>query len=165
MEAGTDADFSLVTDMPMALPEQFSFTVDAPEGIDVEFGGSTAASHQTLINGLPEGSYTLPFTVSLDEDLAEGDYDITFTLDRTGDPSIFDGNPLATPATLTVSLSVSEAGTNPGGPIGTGKTGGGDGHDWPGLALVMGIVAGVFLLGLTGSLAIRMRSTMSGTRH
>ena len=156
MRAGTSQPFALATTLPVALPDELSLTADVSDGISVDFdnGGETDGTYQTLIEGLPAGPSSLPFAVSVDKSVAKGTYDLVFTLDRTGDSSIFDGNPIATPNTFTVSLEVSAVGHNPGGGIGTGLTGGGEDR-----SPVGAIAGGSALVALTilGTLALRRR--------
>ena len=109
MDQGDSAKFSLDTDLPIELPEDFTFTVEAPDGIEIEYGTPSAGREFPItIEGFPAGESTLPFTVSVGDDVEAGEYELVFTLDRNGVYSVFDGNPLPTPATLTVELTVGD---------------------------------------------------------
>ena len=119
MEAGTTERFSLDTDLPIALPENFIFTVDAPDGVTIEYGDrSSARAFPTTLEGFPAGESSLPIMVSIDDSVAGGDYELIFTLEREGAYSVFDGNPLPTPASLTVPLTITPAGQPPLPPTG-----------------------------------------------
>ncbi len=116
IEAGTSEKFSLDTNLPIALPEDFAFSVDAPEGVTIEYGTrSTGKSFPVTIPGLPAGESSLPITVNVADTVAPGDYELVFTLDRDGDFSVFDGNPLPTPQSLTVALTINPVGLPPTG--------------------------------------------------
>jgi len=123
MEAGTTERFSLDTTMPIELTEDFTFTVEAPDGIEIEFGArSTARAFPIVLEGFPEGDSTLPIMVSVDDSVAGGEYELVFTIDRNGVYSVFDGNPLPTPASLTVPLTITPAGQPPLPPTGASST-------------------------------------------
>lgn len=145
MEAGTDKKWSLDTDLPIELPEDFQLTLDAAAGITIDL---------LDIAGLPAGEASLDFLLDVDEDTPAGDYELVFTLDRVGAPSVFDGNPLPTPQVMTVSLHVSPEGTNPGGPIDTGVS---DKRPWDSALLLSLLVLAVVAAG--GFIALRRRST------
>jgi 5'-nucleotidase len=146
MRAGTDRRFSLVTDLPVALPEEFAFTVEAPDGFSVEMDEPmTADAFEELLDGLPAGEQSLPFRLAIDEDVTEGDYELVFTLDRTGPTSVFDGNPLQTPLALTVDLHVSSHDQNTGGGVGTGVS-----SATAGASPLVAVAAGIALLAATG---------------
>jgi LPXTG-motif cell wall-anchored protein len=53
--------------------------------------------------------------VTVDDSVAPGDYELVFTLDRNGEYSVFDGNPLPTPQVLTVPLTINPVGLPPTG--------------------------------------------------
>lgn len=159
MRAGTDEVFSLDTELPFALPEDFVFTVDLPDGITAEFGepgpATAREAFSITLDGLPAEAQTLPFTIAVDEDVPKGEYDLVFVLDRAGEYSVFDGNPIPTPASLTVTLTVSPADENPGGPIETGVESGTTSSDTG----VLVTLAALFTLGVGGWLVVRRRST------
>jgi 5'-nucleotidase len=116
IEAGTSEKFSLDTSLPIALPEDFDFTVEAPDGVTIEYGTrSSGKSFPVTIPGLPAGESSLPITVSVDANATPGDYELVFTLDRAGAYSVFDGNPLPTPASITVPLTINPVGLPPTG--------------------------------------------------
>lgn len=114
MRAGTTKTWELVTDLPVELTEELELTVDAPAGVTVT---------PVVLEGLPAGAQSVPFDLSVDKATPAGVYELVFTLDRVAEYSIFDGNPLPTPTTVAVTLRISKAGSNPGGPIDTGITG------------------------------------------
>lgn len=159
MRAGTDAEWSLNTELPFALPEDFVFTADLPDGITAEFGepGPAAArqAYPITLDGLPAEAQTLPFTIAVDEDLDGGLYELVFVLDRAGEYSVFDGNPIPTPISVTVELKVAPADENPGGPIDTGSSAPAEPDN---NALLLGLAA-LAAVGAGGWLAVRRRST------
>lgn len=116
IEAGTHERFTLDTSLPIALPEDFTFTVEAPDGVEIEYGTpSSAKAFPITLEGLPAGDSSLPITITVDDSVAPGDYELVFTLDRDGAYSVFDGNPLPTPLTLTVPLTINPVGLPPTG--------------------------------------------------
>ena len=115
LTAGTTEQFALDVDVPIELPEGFVFTVEAPDGFEIEYGTLTdAREFPTDIDGFPAGESSLPIKVKTANSVENGDYELVFTLERSGDPSVFDGNPLATPLSLTVPITV-EGGLPPTG--------------------------------------------------
>ena len=115
LTAGVTSRFALDVDLPIELTEDFMFTVETPDGFDVEYGSLTDAKEfPTMIEGFPAGESSLPIKVMVGNTVENGDYELVFTLDRKGAYSVFDGNPLATPLTLTVPITV-EGGLPPTG--------------------------------------------------
>lgn len=127
MTTGTTERFSLDVDLPIALPEDFTFTVDAPDGIEIEYGTiSDAREFPIVINGFAAGESSLPIKVKVGTSVAAGEYELVFTLERNGVYSVFDGNPLATPRSITVPLTI-EDGLPPTGASTTSVVGAGIG--------------------------------------